>query len=85
MLVAAPYVKEPEAVWLCGRLRQGVDVLALANLDADAMAQASFDLAALWRLFEASSASRVVSLPTSARRRTSPTMSVGGSLLRQRI
>ena len=63
MLVAAPYVKEPEAAWLRGRLRPGVDVLTLANLDAGAMAQASLDLAALRRLFEASPASRVVSLP----------------------
>ena len=63
MLVAAPYVKEPEAAWLRGRLRPGVDVLALANLDAGAMAQASLDLAALRRLFEASPASRVISLP----------------------
>ena len=62
MLVAAPYVKEPEAAWLRGRLRPGVDVLTLANLDAGAMAQASLDLAALRRLFEASPASRVVSL-----------------------
>lgn len=46
MLVAAPYVKEPEAAWLRGRLRPGVDVLTLANLDAGAMAQASLDLAA---------------------------------------
>ena len=62
VLVAAPYVKEPEAAWLRGRLRPGVDVLTLANLDAGAMAQASLDLAALRRLFEASPASRVVSL-----------------------
>lgn len=50
MLVATPYVKEPEAAWLRGRLRPGVDVLTLANLDAGAMAQASLDLAALRRL-----------------------------------
>ena len=62
MLAAAPYVKEPEAARLRGRLRPGVDVLTLANLDAGAMAQASLDLAALRRLFEASPASRVVSL-----------------------
>ena len=62
MLVAAPYVKEPEAAWLRGRLRPGVDVLTLANLDAGAVAQASLDIAALRRLFEAAPASRVVSL-----------------------
>ena len=65
---------------LLGRLRPGVDVLTLANLDAGAVAQAPLDLAALRRLFEASPASRAARSPASTRRvcvASSPTPAAG--------
>lgn len=64
LLVAAPYIKDDEAAWLCGQLRPGVAVLTLANLDTDAVSSAALDVAALGRLAEASPASRLVALPS---------------------
>ena len=62
VLVAAPYIKSAEAAWLCDQLRPGVDVLTLANIDANSLRTSSLDLAALRRLAGVSPASRVVSL-----------------------
>ena len=64
LLVAAPYIKDDEAAWLCGQLRPGVAVLTLANIDTDAVSSAALDVAALGRLADASPASRVVALPS---------------------
>lgn len=64
LLVAAPYIKDEEAAWLCGQLRPGVAVLTLANIDTDAVSSAALDVAALGRLAEASPDSRVVALPS---------------------
>ena len=63
VLVAAPYIKEREAAWLCERLRPGVRVLTLASIDAGAVGGATLDLGALGRLAAASPGSRVVALP----------------------
>ena len=62
MLVAAPFIKEAEAAWFRGRLRPGVDVLTLANLDAEAVGASVLDLGALRQLGAASAASRVIAL-----------------------
>ena len=62
VLVAAPYIKSAEAAWLCDQLRPGVNVLTLANIDANSLRTSSLDLAALRRLAGVSPASRVVSL-----------------------
>lgn len=62
VLVAAPYIKGAEAAWLCDQLRPGVDVLTLANIDANSLRSSSLDLEALRRLARASPASRVISL-----------------------
>ena len=64
LLIAAPYIKEDAAEWVCGRLGPGVDVITLADIKRDSLASASLDIAALLRLGAASPASRVIALPS---------------------
>ena len=47
IVVAAPYIKQDEAIWFCGHLRPGIEVVTLANVDAEAISVAVLDLAAL--------------------------------------
>ena len=54
IVVAAPYIKQDEAVWFCGLLRPGIEVVTLANVDAEAISVAALDLAALRCFAEAS-------------------------------
>ena len=62
VIIAAPFIKYDEAVWLRNLLHEGVDVLTLANIDADAVSTAALDLAALRCLAEVSSFSRLIAL-----------------------
>ena len=64
LLIAAPYIKDDAAEWVCGRLGPGVDVITLADIKRDSLASASLDIAALLRLGAASPASRVIALPS---------------------
>lgn len=62
VLVVAPFIKEEEAAWFCERLRPGIEVVTLANINAEAISTSALDLAALRCLAEASSAARLVAL-----------------------
>ena len=64
VLIAAPYIKEREAAWLCSQLRPGLDVTTLTNVNVEAIGSAALDAAALRRLSEASPDARVIALPT---------------------
>lgn len=63
MLVAAPYIKEREAVWLCERMRPSLGVTTLTNVNVDAISSAALDVAALRHLSRASSQARLIALP----------------------
>ena len=62
ILIVAPYIKDEEAAWLCGRLQPGIEVITLANVDAEAVSASALDLAALRRLAEASPTARLIAL-----------------------
>ena len=62
VLIAAPYIKHDEAAWFCGLLNPGVEVITLANMDAEAVSASALDIAALRRLAEASPTSRLIAL-----------------------
>ena len=64
ILIVAPYIKDEEAAWLCGRLQPSIEVITLANIDADAVSASALDLAALRRLAEASPSARLIALPS---------------------
>ena len=64
VIIAAPFIKYDEAVWLCNLLHKGVDVLTLANIDVEAVSSSSLDLAALRCLKEVSYSSRLIALST---------------------
>lgn len=64
LLIVAPYIKADEAQWLCGRIRSGVEVTTLANIDSDAVSTSALDIAALVFLAGASPSARLVSLPS---------------------
>jgi hypothetical protein len=63
-IIAAPFIKYDEAAWLCNLLHEGVDVLTLANIDAEAVSTAALDLVALRCLKEVSYSSRLIALST---------------------
>ena len=63
LLVAAPYVKDDEAAWLCGLLRQDIEVLTLARMELQAISSSALDVEALLRLAKASPASKLIALP----------------------
>ena len=63
LLVAAPYVKDDEAAWLCGLLRQDIEVLTLARMEVQAISSSSLDVEALLRLARVSPTSKLVVLP----------------------
>ena len=62
ILIAAPYIKDNEAAWLCSLLRPGIEVITLANLDREAVSTSALDLAALLRLAQVSPSSRLIGL-----------------------
>ncbi len=64
VIIAAPFIKYDEAAWLCNLLHEGVDVLTLANIDAEAVSTAALDLAALRCLTDFSYSSRLIALST---------------------
>ena len=64
VVIAAPFIKYEEAAWLCSLLHEGVDVLTLANIDAEAVSTAALDLAALRCLKEVSYSSKLIALST---------------------
>lgn len=63
LLVAAPYVKDDEAAWLCGLLRQNIEVLTLARMELQAISSSALDVEALLRLARVSPTSKLVALP----------------------
>ncbi len=63
LLVAAPYVKEDEALWLCGLLRQDIKVLTLARMELQAISSSALDMEALLRLARVSPSSQLIALP----------------------
>ena len=63
LLVAAPYVKEDEALWLCSLLRQDIEVLTLARMELQAISSSALDVEALLRLARVSPASKLIALP----------------------
>ena len=62
VLIAAPYIKEREAAWLCDRLRPGLAVTTLTSITAEAISSAALDVAALRRLSAASPQARLIAL-----------------------
>ena len=62
ILVATPFIKYEEAAWFCGLLRPGVEVITLANIDAEAVSASVLDIAALHRLAKASPSARLIAL-----------------------
>lgn len=63
LLVAAPYVKDSEAAWLCRLLRQDIEVLTLARMELQAISSSALDMEALLRLARMSPASKLIALP----------------------
>ena len=64
LLIAAPYIKEREAAWLCSQLRSGLSVTTMTNVNVEAIGSATLDVAALRRLSSVSPLARLISLPT---------------------
>lgn len=62
LLIAAPYIKYDEAAWLCALLHPGIEVVTLANIDAEAVSASALDLTALRRLAEASPRAKLIAL-----------------------
>ena len=62
VMVVAPFIKYEEAAWLCDLLRPGVEVITLANIDADAVSAAVLDLDALRCLVEVPSSAKLIAL-----------------------
>lgn len=63
ILIAAPFIKEREAEWLCALLRPDIEVHTLARLDSAAVSNESLDIGALRRLATASPKARLTALP----------------------
>lgn len=63
ILIAAPFIKESEAKWLCAILRPGIEVHTLARLDSAAVSNESLDIGALRRLATVSRKARLTALP----------------------
>ena len=63
VIIAAPYIKYDEAVWLCDQIRPGLEITTLANINADAVSSAALDIAALQYLAEATPSSGLIALP----------------------
>ena len=64
MLVAAPFIKYKEAVWLCKQFRPGVSITTLTNINIEAISSSALDIAALRRLSEASEQALLIALPS---------------------
>ena len=62
VLIAAPFIKLREAVWLGKLLSPGIEVITLANVDPDAVSASALDLAALHHLAGLSPAARLIAL-----------------------
>ena len=62
VIIAAPFIKYDEAAWFRDQLSTGVDILTLANIDAEAVSTAALDLSALRCLLEMSSSSKLIAL-----------------------
>ena len=62
VIVAAPFIKYDEAAWFRDQLNAGVDILTLANIDAEAVSTAALDLSALRCLLEMSPSSKLIAL-----------------------
>lgn len=62
LIIAAPYIKDSEAAWLCELFHPGIEVITLANVDAEAVSVSALDLTALRRLAQASPSAKVVAL-----------------------
>ena len=63
LLVAAPYIKDNEAAWLCGLLSGEIEVLTLARMELQAIRTSALDVNALLRLANVSSSARLIALP----------------------
>ena len=63
LLVAAPYIKDAEAAWLCGLLSSEIEVLTLARMELQAIRTSALDVNALLRLANVSSSARLIALP----------------------
>ena len=62
VIVAAPFIKYNEAAWFRDQLNAGVDILTLANIDAEAVSTAALDISALRCLLEMSPSSKLIAL-----------------------
>ncbi len=60
VIVAAPFIKYDEAAWFRDQLNAGVDVLTLANIDAEAVSTAALDISDLRCLLETSPSSKLI-------------------------
>lgn len=63
VLIATPYIKYDEAAWFCELLNPGLEVITLANIDAEAVSASALDVAALRCLAEASPFAKLIALP----------------------
>ncbi len=63
VLIAAPFIKHGEAVWFSDLLAPEIEIVTLANIDADAVCSSALDLGALIHLAEASRSSKLIALP----------------------
>ena len=64
LLVAAPFIKYNEAVWLLEQARSGVEITTLSNINAESVGAAALDLKALLHLSGSSPRSKLISLPS---------------------
>lgn len=62
ILLAAPFIKQQEADWLCDLIPESVEVTTLANIDPDAVSSSALDMEALERLAEASASAELFAL-----------------------
>ena len=63
-MIVAPFIKEREALWFRGRIRSGVKVTTLANIDSEAVSASALDIAALQHFAAASANAHVIALPS---------------------
>ena len=63
LLIASPYIKAPEAQWLCERVRPAIHLRVLTSVTVDSISSQSLDIEALSIFVRAGAGSEVVTLP----------------------
>ncbi len=63
ILVAVPFIKYEEAVWLCRQMDPEIEITTLTNINAEAVSSAALDISALRCLANISRSAKLIALP----------------------